>query len=65
MDSHSLSANSFSDLLEIARTGIPPGEADPIDGETADEAYETYRETGVLNPFHAETIRLREEYDST
>lgn len=56
----------FTDLLRIAETGIHPDKRDPIDGETADDAYERYLETGIKNPFHAETIdeRLQNGYGS-
>jgi len=54
-------SSAFTDLLDIARTGIPPEDEDPIDGETADEAFQRYLETGVVNPFHADTIEIRAE----
>jgi hypothetical protein len=53
---------TFADLLDIAKTGIPPGKEDPIDEETADEAFQRYLETGVINPFHADTIQSRAEH---
>lgn len=62
MDSDSQAPSTFDDLLSLARTGIPPQEEDPIDGETADEAYERYQKTGIVNPFHADTIKRREEH---
>lgn len=53
-------------LLAGVRGGEPtryqsdPDEADPVVGETADEAWETYQRRGLVNPFHAQELQRRQ-----
>lgn len=54
---------TFDDVLSLAKRGIPPDEPDPIKGETADEAYERFKNGEPKNPFHADTIELRAARD--
>lgn len=39
---------------------LDPDEEDPVCGETADEAWETYQRRGLVNPFHAEELQRRQ-----
>lgn len=50
-------------LLAGVRAGDPtrhqcdPDEKDPVLGETAAEAWETYERTGMVNPLHARALQ--------
>lgn len=45
---------------------VEPDEEDPFCGETAEEAYEAFKETGLVNPFHVEEIaRMAAEENET
>ena len=59
-------ADDLRKLLDGVRDGDPirhqldPDEADPVCDETADEAEESLRETGLVNPFHAAELQRRQ-----
>ena len=45
------------------RHQIDPDEKDPVVGETADEAWEKFQRTGLVNPFHAIEMQKRQNAD--
>lgn len=43
-----------------SRYQIEPDEKDPVCGETADEAWEKFERTGMVNPAHAHELQRRQ-----
>jgi hypothetical protein len=58
--------DDFQKLLDGVRDGEPtrhqidPDEEDPVTDETADEAWEEYQRSGLVNPFHAVEMQRRQ-----
>ena len=45
---------------EPTRHQLDPDDSDPVTDETADEAWEEFQRSGLVNPFHAVEMQKRQ-----
>jgi hypothetical protein len=66
IDDTNTDIDKFDALIDAAVDGDPtrvqcdPDERDPVCAETADEAWDTFQQTGLVNPFHAVSMQHRQ-----